>query len=76
MTPFVPPEIAELLEVKRTAERQELTREQATAWRVKLAAAIEAVDAASTSSVLPADPPPAALGALDRWLRDVRRRFW
>jgi hypothetical protein len=26
--------------------------------------------------VLPIDPPPLAVAALDAWLRDVRKRFW
>jgi predicted nucleotidyltransferase len=73
---FVPPEIAELLEIKRTAERQELASDQAATWRGRLAAAIDAVDAAWATSVLPAEPPPAAIEAVDHWLRDVRRRLW
>jgi len=76
LTAFVPPEIAELLEVKRSGERQALTSEQVTAWRARLAAAIEAVDAAYSTSVLPAEPSVAAIDAVDRWLRDVRKRFW
>jgi len=74
--PYVPAEIGELIEVKRTAERQELTAEQATAWRARLVAAIEAVDAAWPSSLLPPDPPAEAIAGVDRWLRDVRKRFW
>jgi hypothetical protein len=76
LVPFVPAEIGELIEIKRTAERQELTAEQATAWRARLAAAIQAVDDAWASSSLPPDPPAEAVAALDHWLRDVRRRFW
>lgn len=74
--PFVPSAIAELIAIKRTAERQELTSEQASAWRARLVAAIEAVDAAWPTSVLPPDPPADAIAAIDRWLRDVRKRFW
>jgi predicted nucleotidyltransferase len=73
---FVPGEIAELIEIKRQAERQELAPDQVAAWRVRLAAAIEAVDAAVPASVLPPDPPPEAIAAIDAWLRDVRQRFW
>jgi predicted nucleotidyltransferase len=74
--PFVPAEIGELIAIKRTAERQELTPDQAAAWRARLVAAIAAVDAAWPSSVLPPDPPPEAIAGIDRWLRDIRKRFW
>ena len=74
--PFVPAEIGELIDIKRTAERQELTADQAAAWRARLVAAIDAVDAAWPSSVLPPDPPAEAIAGVDRWLRDVRQRFW
>lgn len=76
LTAFVPPEIADLIETKRRGERQELTAEQVAAWRPRLVAAIAEVDAAALRSPLPADPPPAAIAALDAWLRDVRRRWW
>jgi len=76
LTEVVPPEIAELIEVKRRAERQELTAEQIAAWRPRLVAAIAEVDAAMASSPLPDEPAPEAVAALDAWLRDVRRRSW
>ena len=73
---FVPPEIDELLAIKRTGERQELDREHAQAWRGRLVAAIDAIDAAWSTSVLPPEPSAAAVAELDAWLRDVRRRHW
>jgi predicted nucleotidyltransferase len=76
LTAFVPDEIAELIEIKRRAERQELAPEQVTAWRARLAAAIEAVDAAWSTSILPPDPPPEAIAAIDDWLRGVRKQRW
>jgi predicted nucleotidyltransferase len=76
LTAFVPPEIRELIEVKRQAERQVLDADQVIAWRARLAAAIAAIDAAAHTSVLPVDPPDDAVDALDAWLRDVRKRFW
>ena len=76
LTAFVPPEIGELIEVKRKAERQELEGAAVIAWRARLAAAIEAINAAVPASILSADPPPAAVEAIDGWLRDVRKRFW
>jgi predicted nucleotidyltransferase len=73
---FVPPEIGELIDVKQRAERELLTAEQVAAWRPRLVAAIAAVDAAWPASVLPPEPPPDAVAALDAWLRDVRKRSW
>ena len=57
-------------------ERQELAPDQVAAWRTRLAAAIAAVDAAWSTSVLPPDPPPEAIAAIDDWLRGVRKQFW
>jgi predicted nucleotidyltransferase len=76
LTAFVPPEIGELIEVKRQAERQVLDEDQVTAWRARLVAAIDAINAAALTSSLPSDPPEAAVDAIDAWLRDVRKRFW
>jgi predicted nucleotidyltransferase len=76
LTAFVPGEIAELIAIKQMAERQELPPDQVAVWRARLTAAIEAVDAACPTSVLPPDPPPAATAAVDDWLRGVRKQFW
>jgi uncharacterized protein len=76
LTDFVPPEIDELLAIKQRGERQELDAEQAKVWRTRLVAAIDAIDSAWPTSVLPTDAPPAAIEALDAWLREVRRAFW
>ena len=73
---FVPKEIDELLAIKRSGERQELEREHAQAWRTRLVAAIDAIDTAWPTSVLPPDPPPAAVDAVDAWLRRVRKEHW
>lgn len=73
---FVPRGIDELLAIKRSAERQELDADRAKAWRAELAAAIAAVDDAVESSVLPVEPPAAALAAVEDWLVGVRRKFW
>jgi len=76
LTAFVPAEIAELIEVKQRAEREVLSADQVTAWRGRLTAAIEAVDAAAATSMLPEEPPAPAVAAIDAWLRDVRKRTW
>lgn len=73
---FVPAEIGELLAIKQRGEKQELEAEHARAWRARLAAAIDAVDAAWPTSVLPPEPLPAAVEAVDAWLRDVRKAHW
>jgi predicted nucleotidyltransferase len=73
---FVPAEITELLEIKRRGEQSPLEAVHAAGWRTKLAAAIAAVDAAAQTSVLPSEPPPAAVAAVDTWLREVRRQRW
>jgi predicted nucleotidyltransferase len=72
----VPPEIGELLDIKRRAERQELGPELVAPWRARLVAAIAAVDTSVATSVLPIDPPPEAVAAADLWLRDVRQASW
>jgi predicted nucleotidyltransferase len=73
---FVPAEIGELLAIKQRGERQELEAEHARTWRVRLVAAIDAIDTAWPASVLPPDPPPRAVEAVDAWLREVRKSFW
>ena len=73
---FVPAEIGELIAIKRQGERQQLEPAHAAEWRTRLAAAIDAVDAGWPTSVLPPDPPPAAIEDLDHWLRDVRKQHW
>lgn len=76
MRDFVPREIDELLAIKRTGERQTLESDQVAAWRPRLTAAIDAIDKSWPTSVLPPDPGPEAITALDAWLRDVRKRHW
>ena len=73
---FVPPEIEELLAIKRRGEREQLSAGEALVWRDRLVAAIAAIDDAWPTSMLPTDAPLAAISALDHWLRDVRRRCW
>jgi predicted nucleotidyltransferase len=73
---FVPAEIDELIAIKRQAERQQLEASQVAVWRPRLIAAIDAIDAAWPTSVLPPDPLPEAITGLDAWLRDVRKRHW
>lgn len=73
---YVPQEIEELLAIKRTGEKTQLDKDQVDRWRPRLTAAIEAIDQAWPTSVLPPDPNPEAITALDAWLRDVRKRHW
>jgi len=76
LSAFVPPEIGELLEIKRRAEREQLEPELVAPWRARLVAAIAAVNAAVASSMLPIDPPAEAVASVDTWLREVRRASW
>jgi predicted nucleotidyltransferase len=76
LSAFVPAEIAELLEVKRRAERQELAAEQVAAWRARLVGAIAAIDGAVSTSALPIEPAAPAIEAADAWLRAVRKAHW
>lgn len=73
---YVPQEIEELLAIKRTGEKTQLDKELVDRWRPRLTAAIDAIDQAWPTSVLPPDPNPEAITALDAWLRDVRKRHW
>ena len=72
----LPPEIGELMAIKQRGEKQALEAEHARAWRGRLAATIDAIDAAWPRSVLPTEPPPDAVAAVDEWLRDVRQQHW
>jgi uncharacterized protein len=72
----LPSEIGELMAIKQRGEKQELEVEHARAWRSRLAAAIDAIDSAWPRSVLPSEPPPDAISAVDEWLRDVRQKSW
>ncbi|HEY4179143.1 MAG TPA: nucleotidyltransferase domain-containing protein [Kofleriaceae bacterium] len=76
LTAFVPGELGELLAIKRRAEQEQLEPGQVTAWRPRLAAAIEEVHRASPSSILPEEPPEVAIDAADAWLRQIRRTYW
>jgi predicted nucleotidyltransferase len=72
--PFVPPELEELLAIKRTGERSALPPEVAAQWRARLNAAIAAID--PTSAMLPLDPPDDAIATADTWLRELRHARW
>ena len=73
---FVPSEIGELMAIKQRGEKSQLEPAHAAEWRTRLVAAIDAIDTAWPASVLPTDPPAAAVDALDLWLRDVRKQHW
>jgi predicted nucleotidyltransferase len=73
---FVPHEIDELLAIKKRGEKQALDPVQAREWRARLTRAIDAVDSAWPTSVLPPEPPESAIAALDGWLQDVRKAHW
>ncbi|MBA3461504.1 MAG: nucleotidyltransferase domain-containing protein [Deltaproteobacteria bacterium] len=72
----LPDEVDELLAIKRTGERSELEAALAAEWRGRLTDVIDAVDRGWRTAVIPAEPPPSAVEAADRWLREVRKRHW
>lgn len=76
LTEFVPFEIDELLAIKKRGEKQALDPVQAREWRARLTRAIDAVDSAWPTSVLPPEPPASALVAVDSWLQGVRKAHW
>lgn len=73
---FVPAEIAELVAIKQRGEQSQLDSAHAMEWRDRLTAAIAAVGAAWPSSILPEEPPAAAIAAADAWLRELRNASW
>lgn len=72
----LPREISELMAIKQRGETSALEPEHARAWRSRLTAAIDAVDGGWPRSVLPTEPSPESITAVDAWLRDVRRASW
>ena len=66
-------EARELVNAKLRGERTVLGEAERIRWEVVLARAFAELDEAAKSSVLPAEPPPAALAALERWLIATRR---
>ncbi len=68
---FLPAELGELMAIKQSGERAELE----ALWRTRLVSAVAALDGIS-ASVLPPEPPAAAITAADAWLREVRQAHW
>src|SRR4051812_44378414 len=73
---YLPRELPELIAIKQRGEKQELEPAHAREGRARLVAAIDAIDGAWPTSVLPAEPPPEAIAAVDEWLRSVRQASW
>jgi hypothetical protein len=69
-------DVAELIARKQTGERAPLAGGELTRWRDQLDAMVAVVDAAVATSILPAEPPAAAVAELDAWLAEVRRASW
>ncbi|WP_199727769.1 DNA polymerase beta superfamily protein [Corallococcus sp. CA049B] len=62
-----------LVERKRSGERIELTDALSEAWQREVTRAFAVLDAADAASLLPLEPQPAAVAALEAWMLDVRR---
>ncbi len=65
--------VAPLVAIKQTGERVGLTADEQAAWRAVAVEALAALAAAPDTSPLPAEPPDAAVEALDAWLVAERR---
>ncbi|MFP2897062.1 DNA polymerase beta superfamily protein [Corallococcus sp. 4LFB] len=63
-----------LVERKRGGERIELTDALSEQWQQEVTRAFAVLEAADAASVLPLEPPPAAVAALEGWMLDVRRQ--
>ncbi|WP_169820791.1 nucleotidyltransferase domain-containing protein [Corallococcus exiguus] len=63
-----------LVERKRSGERIELTDALSEQWQREVTRAFAVLDAADAASVLPLEPQPSAVAALEGWMLDVRRR--
>ncbi len=76
LTPSYGPEIEELLLRKRTGERAHLDGAEFERWRTVMLDVLTDLDRAVGTSVLPDEPPAAAVAALDAWLRATRQECW
>ncbi|MBZ4332734.1 DNA polymerase beta superfamily protein [Corallococcus sp. AS-1-12] len=74
LEPYGSGEARALVERKRSGERIELTDALSEQWRGEVTRAFAVLDAADAASVLPLEPPPPAVAALEAWMLDVRRR--
>lgn len=66
----------ELIAIKQAGEQTPLDDATHARWRGEMVRMIAALPSADASSVLPEDPPPAAVDAIDAWLREARRDLW
>jgi len=76
LTPLYGPDIGELRARKQTGERVALSEAEMAAWRLELERAVRDLDLAVSTSMLPAEPPAAAVTALEDWLRETRHALW
>ncbi|WP_208721602.1 nucleotidyltransferase domain-containing protein [Corallococcus aberystwythensis] len=67
-------EARELVERKQRGERIELTEALSEQWQREVTRAFTVLDAADAASLLPLEPHPPAVAALEGWMLDVRRR--
>ncbi|QSQ16910.1 nucleotidyltransferase domain-containing protein [Myxococcus landrumensis] len=67
-------EAHELVAQKQRGEKSELPDALSEKWRAEVTRSFEVLDAALGASVLPEEPPSAAVEALEAWMLDLRRR--
>ncbi len=76
LAPSYGPAIDDLLARKRTGERSTLDGGELARWQTVMASALDELDRAVATSVLPEEPPAAAIADLDAWLRATRKACW
>ncbi|WP_223633838.1 DNA polymerase beta superfamily protein [Corallococcus sp. EGB] len=74
LEPFGFGEAHALVERKQRGERIELDAALSEQWQREVSRAFAVLDAADAGSVLPLEPQPAAVAALEGWMLDVRRQ--
>jgi predicted nucleotidyltransferase len=70
------PGVDELIAIKRGGERVELDATSLARWPREMERVLALLEASVASSVLPDEPSPAAIAALDDWLVELRRSAW
>jgi predicted nucleotidyltransferase len=67
------PGVEDLIAIKLQGERVVLDADPLARWSGEMQRVMTLLDASVASSILPPDPPPAAVAALDDWLVELRR---
>jgi len=66
----------DLIAIKQRGEKTALAGDELARWTGQLARVLAELDAAVATSVLPDEPPAAAVADLEAWLLEIRRARW